>query len=130
MRTLVLSLMSIFAFATIQCLLGITFACCENESVISIEGGEKMQPGEAEYIPDELLVKFKKGVNAQDISVINEDLGTEVVNVLGEGLLYQVKISPSAKLDEVRKAYETLSTVEYAEVNYVVGIEPQSSEVP
>lgn len=90
---------------------------------IEKEEGQIVEPDEEEYVPDELLVKFKEGVRAESITAINEKVGTQVVNVLGEGRLYQLRIPPSAKLEEVMKTYKALPEVEYVEFNYIVGIE-------
>ncbi|MCP5007797.1 MAG: hypothetical protein GY941_28255 [Planctomycetes bacterium] len=77
-------------------------------------------PDEGEYVPDELLVKFKKCVSVEKINEINKRLETHVVDILGEGRLYQLRISHSAKLEDVMKAYRELLEVEYAEYNQIV----------
>lgn len=90
---------------------------------IEKEEGQIVEPDEEEYVPDELLVKFKEGVSAENITAINENLGTKMVNELEEGRLYLLKISSSAKLEDVMKTYKALPEVEYVEFNYIVGIE-------
>ena len=103
--------------------IGLTTAC--GQVGMSV-GQENSPPAMEEHVPNELLVKFKEGISSDGIQTIHSQMGTQVIQVMADGLLYQVAIPASAKLDEVKKSYESLPEVEYVEVNYVVGIEGES----
>ena len=75
-------------------------------------------PSAVEYVPDEILVKFKPDVGEDAISRINSEYKTSVKSTLLSGT--KVLNVPSGKtVDEMVRIYENLPEVEYAEPNYI-----------
>ena len=106
-------------------LIGLTTACGQIGMSVS---HEKPSATMEEHVENELLVKFKEGISSQGIQTIHAQMGTQVIQVMADGLLYQVSLPASAKLVEIKQSYESLPEVEYVEVNYVVGIEGQAGK--
>lgn len=71
-----------------------------------------------EYVPDEILVKFKPDVGEDAINKINSKYGTSVKSTLLSGTKI-LKIPSNKTVDEMVKIYNSLPEVEYAEPNYV-----------
>lgn len=128
MNVRVFSFFFVILLALGQLPIGLTSAC--GQVGISIGDGEKKEPLKGEYVQNELLVKFKAGISTKNVTEIHAQLGTKVVHVLADGLLYQLQLPPSASLEEVKKAYEARPEVEYVEVNYVVGIDASPISKP
>ena len=103
-------------------LLVLTAACGQVDMSAS---PEKSPSAMEEHVANELLVKFKEGISSEGMTTIHSKMGTEVIQVMADGLLYQVSLPATANLSDVKKSYEALPEVEYVEVNFVVGIEDQ-----
>ncbi len=75
-------------------------------------------PATTEYVPDEILVKFKPGARENAINKINSDFGTSVKSTLLSGTKV-LKISSNKTVEEMVETYCSLPEVEYAEPNYI-----------
>ena len=76
-------------------------------------------PSVVEYVPDEILVKFKPDVGEEAITTMNFGYRTSVKSTLLSGT--KILHVPSGKtVDEMVTIYEGLPGVEYAEPDYVV----------
>lgn len=84
----------------------------------------RAQPQEAEYVSNELLVKFAPNMTAERAEHIHQELGVEVLDrsLLG-GRLHVVRVPEGRALEEVRSAYEAEPGVEYAERNPVYRVQ-------
>lgn len=78
-------------------------------------------PSAIEYVPDEILVKFKFGVREDSIDMMNSEYGISVKSTLLSGT--KVLNVPSGKTaDEMVRIYESLPEVEYVEPNYIAHV--------
>jgi len=75
-------------------------------------------PSALEYVPDEILVKFKPDVGEDAINKINSKYGTSVKSTLLSGTKI-LKIPSDKTVYEIVIIYESLPEVEYAEPNYI-----------
>jgi len=84
--------------------------------------------GAIEYVPDEILVKFKPDVGEDAINKINSQYGTSVKSTLLSGAKI-LKIPSDKTVDEMVRIYDSLPEVEYAEPNYIdhTSIAPKAS---
>lgn len=82
------------------------------------------QPRGAEYVANEVLVKFASSMTAEGAEGIHEEIGVEVLdrNMLG-GRLHLVRVPEGKALEEVLSAYEAEAGVEYAERNPVYRVQ-------
>jgi len=76
-------------------------------------------PRVVEYVPDEILVKFKTDVRMGAVNNINSKYGTLVKSTLLSGTK-RLKVPSGKTVDEMVKVYNSLPEVEYAEPNYIV----------
>lgn len=93
-------------------LLGIGCPKAQKKSAPPTEGQE------AEYVKDEILVKFKKGVTKERIGEINKRFGVVVIRVLAEVEIYHLRIPEDSTVPKMVKRYKNLPEVEYAQPNY------------
>ena len=75
-------------------------------------------PSAVEYVPNEILVKFKSDVGEDAINKINSEYGTSVKSTLLSGAKI-LKIPSDKTVDEMVRIYDSLPEVEYAEPNYI-----------
>lgn len=86
------------------------------------DGGEKVSLAaglESAYVPDELLVKVKSGVGAEDESALHSRAGAVAVDknkVLG---LTRVKLAAGTDMKKAMAEYRSSAAVEYVQPNYV-----------
>ena len=73
-------------------------------------------------VQDEIIVQFKENTAPQLISKINLQLGTRIVITLTPNQ-FLVKIPESYELNTVISQYIALPEVDFAEPNFVVGID-------
>jgi len=73
-----------------------------------------------EYVPDELLVKFREGIADSRISDINESLNVRVIRIMPARRLYRIKVPKDKSLEEVRQTYSSLPEVETVGLNYKI----------
>jgi len=77
----------------------------------------KVQP---DYVPDELLVLFRKGTTESRINAINESLNVVVVRTMLSGRITLIKIPKDKSLEELRMAYSSFPEVESVDLNYKI----------
>lgn len=90
-----------------------------------LETIEEEKPSEelkGEYVPGEILVKFKADVTQEEIEAINESFGVEVIEVLALNGVYRLKIPEESTVPEMIKEYRGIPEVEYANPNYIARI--------
>lgn len=71
-----------------------------------------------EYVPDQVLVKFKPGVSAKGIEEVNLEYGT-VVKKIDLGKIYRMRIPRKATVEEIIEKLKNDPAVEYVEPNYI-----------
>jgi subtilisin family serine protease len=96
-------------------------------------------PGKPEYVPGQVLVKFKPGVGARDVQAFQEKFGLSTIRKFNVpekmqrafgGELYQFKLRPG---DTVEAAVARLSGqpgVAYAEPNYKIQLDDPQEPAP
>jgi len=75
---------------------------------------------EAQYVPGEVLVKFKDGTLAEDASNLHATLKTSKKRELHKLKLHRLKLPKQMSVEDAVKKYEQDPNVEYAEPNYIV----------
>jgi serine protease len=71
------------------------------------------------YVPDEIIVKFKDGVNKQQATTALADLGTSLISTNAQIGVQQIRIPAGKTVEEMVAAFSSRSDVEYAEPNYI-----------
>jgi serine protease len=74
--------------------------------------------GEVEYVPGEVLVKFKEGVSKGEVTDLNRALGLAVLSVHREGVR-KLRVPAGKTEQEVISLLERDPRVEYAELNTI-----------
>jgi subtilisin family serine protease len=75
---------------------------------------------DAQYVPGEVLVKFKDGTRAEDTGSLHAALKTTKKRELRTMRLHRLKLSKQMSVAEAVSKYEQDPNVEYAEPNYIV----------
>ena len=78
-----------------------------------------LSPTTAEYVPGEIIVKFKKSVTPSQALGAADQLGTAIISTndrIGFNLL---SIPATKSVEEMAAAFKNLPEVEYAEPNYI-----------
>ena len=71
-----------------------------------------------QYVPGEVLVKFKPEVSKERIPILLKEMGTEVVRVFENLGVYHLRITSGESTEAVIRKFSLLTEVEYAEPNY------------
>ena len=72
------------------------------------------------YVPGEILIKFKDGTDVQTIKTIQKRLGLRTIKVVPKLNIYRMKIQNGSSVEEVMKRLQGFREVEYSEPNYTV----------
>ena len=72
-----------------------------------------------DYVPGEILVKFKDGTDRQTIETIQGELHLETVKVVSKPDLYLMKILDGSSVESIMERLESFREVKYSEPNYV-----------
>lgn len=72
-----------------------------------------------EYVPGEIIVKFKPTVSFQKASTTLADLGSSVISTNEAIGIHQVAIPTDKTVEEMVKAFSARPDVEFAEPNYI-----------
>jgi hypothetical protein len=72
------------------------------------------------YIPGEILIKFKDSTDLQSIKTIQKRLGLRTIKVVPKLKIYHMKIQNGSSVEEVMKRLQGFLEVEYSEPNYIV----------
>ncbi|MBF2051830.1 MAG: hypothetical protein IGS03_00020 [Candidatus Sericytochromatia bacterium] len=83
----------------------------------------------AAYMPQELLVKFKAGVSADDIRFLNQTYGASQLSRISGIDVYRLRLPKNLGVEEAMALYGQSELVEYAEPNYTMGL-PQPPTDP
>lgn len=71
------------------------------------------------YVPEELIIKLKRGVNAFDIEMGFAEKGIPIVDSIPELDLYVISI-PTEDLENMQDSLSLDSNIQYANKNYIV----------
>jgi len=84
---------------------------------------------QAQFIPDELLVKFKPGTQRGVVYEVNTQIGAFVIETsLGDPDLYRVQLRPGLDLEKAINRYETNPNVVRASKHLLVGIPEEQGD--
>lgn len=72
------------------------------------------------WMPDEIIVKFKRGVSQDVIRQINQRHGTSVLSISKRGQFKRLRIPKNRTVEEMVAVYSRNPNVEYAEPNFIV----------
>jgi len=91
---------------------------------IGIQGGEqpKLSPegGETKnYVPGEILVKFRDGTTDQTKKAIQKEVHLETIRIISKPNLYLMKILDGSSVESVMERLGKFKEVKYAEPNYI-----------
>jgi len=112
----------LWCLVLLVCLAASGFAGAAVAAPAPEDGGEKVSLAaglESAYAPDELLVKVKSGVGAEDESALHSRAGAVAVDknkVLG---LTKVKLAAGTDMKRAMAEYRSSAAVEYVQPNYV-----------
>ncbi len=81
---------------------------------------------EEEYVPNQIIVKFKQGTPLEAQQELNEKLGTTVIHTSPSAGFKVLQIPEGKTVEEMVAIYSEQTIVEYAEPNYVEHISPES----
>ena len=81
---------------------------------------------EEEYVPDQIIVKFKQGTPLEAQQELNEKLGTTVIHTSPSAGFRVLQIPKEKTVEEMVALYSEQSIVEYAEPNYIQRLSPES----
>jgi serine protease len=83
------------------------------------EGTPLPSPPQDDYVPDQIIVKFKEGVLGSAEASLNSSLGTEVIYTSPFAGFKVLQIPEGKTVDEMVQAYSGQAIIEYAEPNYI-----------
>lgn len=85
----------------------------------------------SDYVPHELLVKFKTEARPEDIRFINSHHGVSTISVISGLRVHRLRLPASLSVEEAVRLYAQSPLVEYAEPNYRMKIpNPVTSALP
>ncbi len=105
---------SILAVAVLVCLLCNYTSIGEDRILI-----KEHTPGGQEYVPDEIIVKFKPGTPGGVMGNLNSKHGTSVLSTSPFGGFKRLRIPRGRTLAQMVEIYKRNPNVEYAELNYI-----------
>lgn len=91
--------------------------------------GEQVKPdtSSGQYVPGQLIVKFKSGIGPDERDRVIEEAGGEsVIEPIGpaeETNTYLIKLNPGSTVEEAIDKFKSRKEIEYAEPNYVSHIQ-------
>ena len=94
--------------------------------LLSVSCSETNNTNEAEYVSDQIIVKFKPGTPSEAEEQLNQSLGTTVIYTSPSAGFKVLQIPEGKTVAEMVKAYSKQSIVEYAEPNYIDRAVPQA----
>ncbi len=81
---------------------------------------ERKKDGRTEYVPGELLVKFKPGTEAYSAEGLHSALGSVKKTEFKKIKVHRIKLPDTITVDEAVQWYKQYPDVEYAEPNFIV----------
>ena len=79
--------------------------------------------GAHKYVPGQVLVKLKPGLEPTVLDIIAQELGLEMIQPLALPRTYLMKIPGDESVESIINKLETYDTVEYGEPNYIIQTE-------
>jgi len=91
---------------------------------IEIQGSDqpKLSPTDGEiknYVPGEILVKFRDGTTDQTKEAIQKEVHLETIRIVSKPNLYLLKILDDFPVESVIERLRKFKEVKYAEPNYI-----------
>lgn len=84
-------------------------------------------PGaEEEYVPNQIIVKFKPGTSIEAQEQLHQKLGTKVIHTSPSAGFKVLQIPEGKTVPEMVEIYLQQPIVEYAEPNYIEHLNPES----
>jgi hypothetical protein len=93
---------------------------------ITIRESAQMEPSlrqRPSYVPAQVLVKFKDGVDEQAIQTIEEAMSLETIRVVRRPNLFLMRILDESSVEAVIERLRDFPEVSYAEPNYRVTVQ-------
>ena len=92
--------------------------------VIEIQGSDQPKPSPAggetkNYIPGEILVKFRDGTTDQTKEAIQKEVHLETIRIVSKPNLYLMRILDGSPVETVMGRLHKFKEVKYAEPNYI-----------
>ena len=81
---------------------------------------------EEEYVPNQIIVKFKPGTPIEVQEQLHQELGTTVIHTSPSAGFQVLQIPEGKTVPEMVTLYSEQPIVEYAEPNYVERMSPES----
>ena len=81
---------------------------------------------EEEYVPNQIIVKFKPGTPSEAEEQLNQSLGTTVIYTSPKGGFKVLQIPEGKTVAEMVDIYSQQPIVEYAEPNYIRHMLPET----
>ncbi len=78
--------------------------------------------GFAEYVPGELLVKYKQKTDMSLTNSLNTETGSSKITEFNNIRVHQIRISNDLTVEEAIRIYNEDPNVEYAEPNYIINL--------
>lgn len=83
---------------------------------------------EREYIPNQIIVKFKEATSNEAVEQLNQSLGATVVYTSPSAGFKVLQIPEGKTVAEMVALYSKQAIVEYAEPNYIDYTQPEARE--
>jgi len=124
--TTTLQLLVIF-FLTISCAdhhLEAQEKAASHPQAIEIHGSDQPKPSPAggetkNYVPGEILVKFRDGTTDQTKEAIQKEVRLETIRIVSKPNLYLMRILDDSPVESVMERLRKFKEVKYAEPNYI-----------
>lgn len=94
----------------------------QNEAAANTTTGPDSNGQAANYVPGEVLVKFKTGVTAADIAFFNQQMGTVQVSRIAGIDVYRLRLPQGMSVNDAIARYQASEWVDYAEPNYTMSL--------
>jgi hypothetical protein len=85
------------------------------------KSGRSIKPHE--YVPGQILVKFRPETNDQTIEAIQEALRLKTIKVVSSPSLYLMKILDGSSVERTMERLKDFQDVAYSEPNYIVTVQ-------
>ncbi len=72
-----------------------------------------------DYVPGEILVKFKDGTDTQAIKAIQRELHLKTIKIVSRPNLYLMKILDGSSVERIVERLRNYEEVKYSEPNYI-----------
>jgi hypothetical protein len=127
MKKLAIIVVVISFFLTISCADGHLESqekAASHPQAIEIQGSDqpKLSPAGGEtknYVPGEILVKFRDGTTVQAKEAIQKEVHLETIRLISKSNLYLLKILDGSSVESVIERLGKFKEVNYAEPNYI-----------